>query len=399
MIPSSLVAPAWRLYAAYRRWVGRDRVLLWPPFDDADALADIFNRLAHNYGPETEIAIPIAREGLRPAEKIPDYMPRYEQRFRARWVEVEGGTRDPRPELEALRRRATLYWKAPADARERERIRRIPNCAIVDPNECEEETAAIGWIEVMSRPRDARAERRRFVEWMRARPKRRRAYLLCTGPSLARFAEFDFSDGWTIGCNTVVANAPLMAHAPPDVMVAVDAIHHFGPSNYAARFRRDLEAAAARSPFLFCTVDTFGHVVERRMKLPPERVCLIPLRRGMKFERLDRQWGVAPTANVLTQLMLPIAHTLAEEIYIIGADGRDPNEREFWRHDPSSQLTDAMADLKACHPAFFAKRDYAAYYERHCEIVRLQVETIEARGGKVRSLTPSHIPALAERSA
>ena len=122
-----------------------------------------------------------------------------------------------------------------------------------------------------------------------------------------------------------------------------------------------------------------------------------PLRSGTEFAKLTEQWRLPRIGNVLTQIMMPIARTLAPEICIIGADGREQGESSFWKHDPASQIGDRMKDLQQCHPAFFAKRDYKAYYAEHCERLRAQIEMHESKGGSVSSLTPSFIPVLAER--
>lgn len=395
MIPSSWRPAAWWFYAAARRLIGHEKILLWPPFEDERSLSEIHARLCFQYGAEKEILIPVRQADLRPSADLPSYLPRYEQAFRSTYFVTE---RSELPLLtSALRHRAVLYWKTPQEESVRRRIARLPNCAIIDPEQCEEESGEIGWIEVMSTHRDRAAHRRRFFEWRDKLPKRERTYLLCTGPSLARFDEFDFSDGYVVACNTAVTNDALLEHARPDFIVAIDSIYHFGPSNYACAFRRDLASAAERHEFLFCTSDLHHHIVERSLDLSNERICEIPLRSGTEFVKLTERWRLPRIGNVLTQIMMPIAHTLAPEICIIGADGREQGESSFWKHDPASQIGDRMKDLQQCHPAFFAKRDYVAYYAEHCETLRAQIETHESEGGSVSSLTPSFIPALAER--
>ena len=99
----------------------------------------------------------------------------------------------------------------------------------------------------------------------------------------------------------------------------------------------------------------------------------------------------------MTLLMMPLAFSLAPRIAILGADGREPGETYFWKHDPQSQLTEQMKAARECHPAFFAKRDYEDYYESHCQVIERQVSEIERLGGEVSSLTPSFIPALRAR--
>ncbi len=50
------------------------------------------------------------------------------------------------------------------------------------------------------------------------------------------------------------------------------------------------------------------------------------------------------------------------------------------------------------HPTFFGNRDYARYYQEHCDLLARQLDAIEGRGTKVTSVTTSHIPALRKRT-
>lgn len=272
-----------------------------------------------------------------------------------------------------------------------------PNVAPIDRSEVEMETFWIAKLQTQGRAKAARESRGRLMRYIRKLPRRKKAYLLCTGPSLSRFAEFDFSDGYVIGCNSVVSNPALMKHARPEFIVASDPIFHFGPSIYAEQFRRDLAAAAREYPFLFLTLGVYHHLLGPHVELSRERICEVPHTIDTGTDKLTARWAVPRTANIMTMFMLPLAHTIAKEIHIIGADGREPGETYFWKHDPSSQLTDKMQAIKDCHPAFFERRDYVDYYDTHCDIVQKQVSQIEREGGRVFSLTPSFIPALRDR--
>ena len=50
------------------------------------------------------------------------------------------------------------------------------------------------------------------------------------------------------------------------------------------------------------------------------------------------------------------------------------------------------------HSAFFRDRDYARYYQEHCDLLANQLDAIESRGTKVTNVTTSHIPALRKRT-
>jgi hypothetical protein len=93
-------------------------------------------------------------------------------------------------------------------------------------------------------------------------------------------------------------------------------------------------------------------------------------------------------------LMLPVASSVAEEIYIIGADGRQPDEKYFWKFSPKAQFDDLLETVKAVHPSFFRDRNYSDYYQRHCQELENQIIFGEKLGKKYYSLTQSYIPVL-----
>ena len=103
------------------------------------------------------------------------------------------------------------------------------------------------------------------------------------------------------------------------------------------------------------------------------------------------------TGNILTLLMLPLAASLTDKIYIVGADGRKKEEKYFWKHNKSAQLNDEMESAYMTHPSFFRDRSYAGYYDLHCSIVSDMVNLLDEQGKKVVCLTESHIPSFKDR--
>jgi hypothetical protein len=57
-----------------------------------------------------------------------------------------------------------------------------------------------------------------------------------------------------------------------------------------------------------------------------------------------------------------------------------------------------MKAAMEAHPALFRNRDYARYYQEHCDLLARQLDAIEGRGTKVTNVTTSHIPALRKRT-
>ena len=369
-----------------------ERVLVWPPFQDGESLADAFNRLCFYLGPQATVWIPVASANLRPAASATRHMPRYPQRWTARFFVPR---RAHRPLGSAVRFGLVLFWKRPRSRRERLWLRLLPHFRLVDPLHCEYEAASFRQPRRWHRtPDDSRG---RFLRWRQALAPKEKVYLLCTGPSLARFRDFDFSDGHVLACNSAVAAPALLAHARPDVLVAADPVFHFGPSRYASEFRSTLARAMREGSRLFVTLDHYHDLLVRHFDIEPERVIEVTTHPSNELRRLDESWSVPATANVLTLLMLPLAWALGRHILLLGADGRTPEDRGFWRHARLGSLDDQRGSVEECHPCFFARRRYAAYYEEHLAVVERQIATIESWGGEVRTLAPSAIPALASR--
>jgi hypothetical protein len=232
-----------------------------------------------------------------------------------------------------------------------------------------------------------------------------KAYVFGTGPSLSRAMEFDYSGGVRIVCNSIVRNLELLSHIRPHFITATDFVFHFGPSRYAAEFRRDLVSALEATGAYFLVTEQpapllFHHCPEIR-----ERTIAIPLARRHDLRAVLRRVNVQLLDNfqvrslnsVLTLLMLPVASTLADEVYVLGCDGRRLDDKGFWSHHGPAQYTGLMKTVSDCHPGFFAI-DYPGYYEEYCRQVEAVCAAGEALGKSYASLAPSYVPALANRS-
>lgn len=225
-----------------------------------------------------------------------------------------------------------------------------------------------------------------------------RAYLLATGPSVANYRSFDYTDAITIVCNSVILDDALMEHIRPQLLVFADPIFHFGPSQYAAAFREKLRRSASEHDFTICMPFKYYPLFVSAMPDLRERTIAFPFIKEREFNfDLRNEFILRTTANILTFLMLPLAATFADEIGIIGCDGRPLTENTyFWSHNPSTQINDKMANIQEVHPGFF-NIDYNDYYAEHCETLGQQLTAGERAGRKFVSLGFSHIPALRSR--
>ena len=244
-----------------------------------------------------------------------------------------------------------------------------------------------------------REEARKRAERLLAPLKTQRAYLFGTGPNFDFTKSFDFSDGLTIACNSMVANPEVMQQLDPKVIVASDPIFHAGPSKYAAKFRDSLirEMRARKVPFIVPMRDF--HIFTYHL---PEDLqdLVIPIEyEAGEAARLDllTETKITTTSNVLTGLLIPLGATLAEEIYISGCDGRPLKQNDyFWSHSKTVQISEEMQSIQTAHPSFFLV-SYDDYYETHIQTLETWCQGIEALGKSVHNLTPSYIPALQSR--
>jgi len=224
------------------------------------------------------------------------------------------------------------------------------------------------------------------------------AYVFGTGPSASRYDEFDFSNGVSIVCNTIIKDEELMDHVRPDILVFADPIFHFGCSQYAASFRElACKAAEKYDLAIVIPIKYYAHLTWLCPELE-KRIVGVPFDKKLQVNTdLTKKFHVPPIDNILTLLLLPVAATFSDDIQIIGCDGRDPTEKgKFWSHNAKTQLGDLMQNIKDVHPGFF-KLDYEDYYQRHCDNLEHWIATAEDQGVYCTSMVESKIPALRSR--
>ncbi len=244
---------------------------------------------------------------------------------------------------------------------------------------------------------ESRLNLRSILETIR-QPK---VYVLCSGPSVATLADGDFSDGLVVICNSLVNNDKLLPILRPGLVVATDPIFHAGVSQYAGAFRDRLQKVMLDYGAGFVTLAR-DYPVYAAWALPElrSRIAGVPIDRDLTEPSLNlaENFAVMSTSNVLTLMMLPVVGEFAETIVLAGCDGRPIEENDYyWTHDPASQFTDELTNIQSVHPAFFSKTDYDDYYLQHCATLATMIEHLERNGTTVQSMTPSHVPALAER--
>lgn len=245
------------------------------------------------------------------------------------------------------------------------------------------------------------SSRERLADHLDALPSYDKAYVFGTGPSLDCAMDMDFSDGYRIVCNSIVENEALVRHIDPHVIVAGDAVYHYAPNVHATAFRRDLERVLPDSDMIFVTRDIYHALLKRHHPAVAEKTVVaesgVP---GIHFNARERlvyhQW---PMGNILNSLMLPIASSLADEIHLLGFDGRAPDDEYFWKTASKSSYDDLKPPMREAHPAFFATTDYERYAQAQSDTANTIMEAGEALGKRYLCLNQSYIPAFQSRMA
>jgi hypothetical protein len=223
------------------------------------------------------------------------------------------------------------------------------------------------------------------------------ALALGTGPSLSELEDRDFSEHPVVVCNSIVKNEALLEQLEPAVVCFADPVFHFGPSEYAARFRDDLLRVVKRHDcFVVTRRDSCGILLRHHPELS-ERLIGLDTNAGQWSVPTSDRMSVRSTANILTLFMVPVAAALSDRIAIGGCDGRKPDEDYFWEHNSSVQYEGLMKTVFETHPSFFRDRVYTDYYDQHCERLEAQLAAFEEQGKVIESMTHSYIPALVSR--
>ena len=225
------------------------------------------------------------------------------------------------------------------------------------------------------------------------------SFILATGPSALEIDLAKVDADVRITCNSAVQDEERLRAFRPTIIAFTDPVFHFGPSRYAAAFRRDLlRAVDTHDPLLLC-----GHQwVSPLLTIAPEladRLAVIPSRPGGRWRwPTDRNPTVRSTQSVLTNLMLPAALMLTDHVVVAGADGRRPTENYFWKH--GLQYPEGlMQTVFEAHPAFFRDRVYDEHYDLYCEEIEDFLQVAEQAGKVVEGGSPSWIPAFRKRGA
>jgi hypothetical protein len=230
-----------------------------------------------------------------------------------------------------------------------------------------------------------------------------RAYILGTGPSLEKAAEVNWKDGIRIVSNTIVKDADLWNYINPHVIVAGDAIYHFGLSDFAVTFRNDLRKRLKSSETYFIFPEIFWPFVEKELLEFSD--LLIPIPTGQEHnitDIIERKFELPGMGNVLNLLLLPLACYLSNCINLWGFDGRSPDAKLFWKNSDKQFYTDMVPQLRSLHPAFFdylvPDSDPSKYVANvHGDVLESMLIHAESHGKTFNMMHPSYTEVLMTR--
>jgi hypothetical protein len=181
----------------------------------------------------------------------------------------------------------------------------------------------------------------------------------------------------------------------------------FSPARYSADFRAHVRRCVEE--YGSCVLVPGGYeavlLATNCHDLREHMIALEPVSR-LTYPTPERVEASQTNDNVLTALMLPLAHGLRpQRLRIWGCDGIQPGARPRDRRDAWNYLPGLEQDRHLgtdAHPAYFRDQGRAdpsmrAYYARHCAEVARLIEYIEQQGLPVDCCSPSFIPALHAR--
>ncbi len=225
-----------------------------------------------------------------------------------------------------------------------------------------------------------------------------KARVFCSGPSMDEIYENAYEDSVNIICNSMVKGKEWLKRINPDILVFSDLNYFFSPTEYCKKFFEDvLDGQRLYNYYIF----VYDYEVPLLLFHYPElsgKVIGIANDSKVFDYPSESQLKVKGTGNILTEIMIPLASALCDEIEIAGATGRNPDENFFWKHNGRMQYQDLMHTIFEMYPSLFRDQNYANYYEKHCQCMEELLKYGEKRGKIYINLTTSYIPALKKRT-
>ena len=226
----------------------------------------------------------------------------------------------------------------------------------------------------------------------------RKSTIIAPGPSYNSLRENaqlqEIRDSNIIICNSVVKDInTLNTLGKVDVLCFSDPVFHFSSSEYCLQFINDVKKVIENfNPYIIVPISAAPLTRQILLSNNPKVIGYQPSNEYIIPH--TNTIAVKYSPNVLTSLLLPTAACLSDNIYTIGCDGREKNEKYFWKHNKSAQYTDLMHTVFEKHPSFLNDQNLDYYYKQHVERLTNDVKWLRSQGKTIKSLTPTFLDIL-----
>ncbi len=377
-------------------------ILLYPIINDNKNMGDVLNRICWYLPDLSNVNVKFATS-IPSATKLGEFVPSSQNNYLKEELINKLDIKNEITNSDIIDSDCILLWDKRA-LKDPKIIKNLPKVYIVDPTFYSHEESVV-YRDVLNNTlsKSAKNDNRekylsRYKELLTIGTEYKNATVFGTGPSIDKAFDYGFNKSFNIICNSIVKNDELLEHIRPNVIVFADPVFHFSPCNYSAEFRRCVYKAVKKYNTYCIMPENNAELFSEHFPEIEENVIGMPIVNNINFPS-NTNFGVKSSANILTLYMLPVASSIAENIYILGADGRQKNEKYFWKHSSIAQFDDLMQSVFETHPSFFRDRIYKDYYNKHVDYLTSLIHYGESNGKKYFTLGNTYIPVLKERLA
>ena len=231
-----------------------------------------------------------------------------------------------------------------------------------------------------------------------------KAYVFASGPSFQNYKNFTYEkSSYKISLNDSIRDFEFIQYVDLDAVCFKDANHWYGASKYAFDYFDKLVENHKKHPFyIFIRQETLPLLYYRHKEI---RKYII----GINFKKLDNYYPLTldemclssyPSGNSLSSLAMPVALSIADELYLLGVDGySDDSGKELFSYSKGLDIHNKRQTVHRNYPGYFncrleefekVKLD-GNKYDRYIELF---IKKFESHGKKVYTLCPSNYHSL-----